>query len=256
MHALTLVLFIAPAAMAVTPRAREGLPKSFAQSKLINVFATCGAGRVQCENGCMPIDAVCCNDNSDEYCRNGYYCVPNACCPEGKLCSGSSDGEASCDIGETECNGLCMPLTGTCCGDGLHYCPDFGTCTSDGYCCDVGDDCDDDSSSFPSSSSSSTADDDFTSTTSRTTTATATFTVDPESSSSTSSDTSSDTTSDTSSEETSSSSSTTVDSNTEAPVTPAPTAVVTTTVSQQAGGIFTADGKIAAGLAVVAALLV
>ncbi|KAI1662200.1 hypothetical protein F4813DRAFT_101987 [Daldinia decipiens] len=259
MHALALALFVAPAVMAATPRARSGLPKSFAQSKLLNVFATCDVGRVQCENGCMPIDGVCCNDNSDEYCRNGYYCIPNACCPEGEMCSGSSDDEASCDIGETECGDLCMPLTGTCCADGLHYCPEFGTCTNDGYCCEAGDDCDDNSSSFPSftssflgSSSSSATDDDFTSTTSRTTTATATFTIHHESSSSTSSKTSSDT----SSEETSSSSATTVDSTTQAPVTPAPTAVVTTTVSHQAGGIFTADGKIAAGLAVVAALLV
>ncbi|KAI0113179.1 hypothetical protein F4814DRAFT_337105 [Daldinia grandis] len=257
MHTLTLALLIAPAVMAVTPRARSGLPKSFAQSKLLNVFATCDVGRVQCENGCMPIDGVCCNDNSDEYCRNGYYCIPNACCPEGEICSGSSDDEASCDIGETECDDLCMPLTGTCCADGLHYCPEFGTCTSDGYCCDVGDDCDDDSSSFPGFSSSSATDDAFTSTTSRKTTATATFTIHHESSSSTSSETSSETSSsDTSSEKTSSNSATTVDPNIQAPATPAPTAVVTTTVSQQAGGIFTADGRIAAGLAVVAALLV
>ncbi|KAF3062183.1 hypothetical protein GL218_03069 [Daldinia childiae] len=256
MHALTLALFIAPAVMAATPRARSGLPKSFAQSKLLNVLATCDVGRVQCENGFMPIDGVCCNDNSDEYCRSGYYCIPNACCPEGEICSGSSDDEASCDIDETECDDLCMPLTGTCCADGLHYCPDFGTCMDGGFCCDVGDDCDDDGSSFPGFSSSSTTDDDFTSTTRRTTTATATSTIHHESSSSTSSETSSETTSETSSKKTSSSSTTTIDSTSQAPVTPAPTAVVTTTVSQQAGGIFTADGKIAAGLAVVAALLV
>ncbi|KAI1472882.1 uncharacterized protein F4812DRAFT_30996 [Daldinia caldariorum] len=258
MHALTLALFVAPAVMAATPRARSGLPKSFAQSKFLNVLATCDVGRVQCERGCMPFDAECCNDNTDEYCRKGYYCIPGACCPEGEICSGSGGGEAECDIGETECDGLCMPLTGTCCNDGLHYCPDFGKCTSDGYCCDIGDDCDegDSSGSIPTGFRSSTAtDDDVTSTTSLTTTKTSTSTTHHHTSSSTSSETSSET-SETSSEETSSETSTTADSTTETPVTSAPNAEVTTSVSQQAGGIFTADGKIAAGLAVAAALLV
>ncbi|KAI8960438.1 hypothetical protein F5Y11DRAFT_266599 [Daldinia sp. FL1419] len=247
MHAFTLALFAAPAVMGATPLAREGLPKSFAKTNLLNVLATCDVGRVRCENGCMPIDGVCCNDGTDEYCRDGYYCIPNACCPEGQTCSGASDDEASCDIGETECGDLCMPLTGTCCADGLHYCPEFGICTSDGYCCDPGDDCDNDSSNFPSLTST-TADDEIFSTTSLKTTRTTTSTIHHESSTSTSSETSS--------EETSSDPTTTVDSNVQAPVTPAPTVVVTTTVSQQAGGIFTADGKIAAGLAVIAALLV
>ncbi|KAI1801270.1 hypothetical protein F4811DRAFT_534968 [Daldinia bambusicola] len=257
MHALTFALFVAPAVLAATPRARSGLPKSFAQSKLLNVLATCDVGRVQCENGCMPFDAECCNDNTDEYCRNGYYCIPGACCPEGEICSGSSGGEAECDVGETECGDLCMPLTGTCCSDGLHYCPEFGKCTSDGYCCGVGDDCgEDDSSSsiFTGFSSSTATDEDFTSTTSLTTTKTSTSTIHHHSSSSTSSETS-----ETSSEETSSETSITPDSTSETPVTPitpAPNAEVSTSVSQQAGGIFTADGKMIAGLAAAAALLV
>ncbi|KAI1416521.1 hypothetical protein F5Y13DRAFT_118423 [Hypoxylon sp. FL1857] len=243
MRSQTLVLLIAPVALAATPRARSGIPKSFAQTNLLNTLATCDVGRVRCENGCMPADGVCCNDNTDEYCLNGYYCIPNACCPEGEICNGSSGGPAECAVGEVECGDLCMPLTGTCCGDGLHYCPDFGTCTSDGYCCDLGDDCD--GSSFTDFTSAT--DDDFTSTTSRTTTKTktTTSTVDEESTSTTSSRTTSTS---------STSSSTTSNTNVNAPVTPAPS--VTSIVSQQAGGVFTADGKVAAGLAVVAALLV
>ncbi|KAI1403887.1 hypothetical protein F4819DRAFT_484129 [Hypoxylon fuscum] len=255
MRTQTLILFVAPVALAATPRARSGLPKSLAQSNLLNVLATCEAGYVTCENGCMPSSGTCCNDNTDEYCLASYYCIPGACCPDGEICSGSSSDDASCGISETECGDLCMPLTGTCCGDGLHYCPDFGTCTSDGYCCDIGDDCDSSSGSSGSSSSDFTQfttasdDDDFTSTTSRTTTRTTTTTIDDDSTSTTR--TRSSTSSTTTSESSSTSSSNTVT------VTPAPGATVTATVSQPgAGGIFTADGRIAAGLAVVAALLV
>ncbi|KAI0839760.1 hypothetical protein F5Y06DRAFT_13963 [Hypoxylon sp. FL0890] len=250
MRPQTIVLLVAPvAALAATPRARSGLPKSFAQTNILNTLDTCGAGRTTCENGCMPIGAVCCNDNTDEYCQHGYYCVPNACCPDGEVCSGSSNDDAGCAVGETKCGDLCMPLTGTCCGDGLHYCPDFGTCTSDGYCCDVGDNCD--GSSFTDFTTAT--DNDFTSTTSRTTTRTqtTTSTIDEESTSTTSSRTTSTTST---SPTSSTSSSTTSETNTNAVVTPAPT--VNTVVSQQAGGVFTADGKVAAGLAVIAAFLV
>ncbi|KAI4871138.1 hypothetical protein F4820DRAFT_442565 [Hypoxylon rubiginosum] len=246
----TLVLFVAPVAMAATPRARSGLPKSFAQSKLLNTLVTCELGYVACENGCMPPDGVCCNDNTDEYCLDGYYCVPDACCPDGETCSGSSGGDAECGILEIECGDLCMPYDGTCCSDGLHYCPDFGTCTDDGYCCDLGDDCS--GSSFTDftdftdfTTSTTSTDDDSTSTTSRTTTRTTTTTIDQESTSTTRSHTTTPT-----------SSTTTQVSSTEAPVTSAPAATVTTTVSEQAGRVFTADSRVAAGIAVVAALLV
>ncbi|KAI0899254.1 hypothetical protein F4806DRAFT_331749 [Annulohypoxylon nitens] len=248
MRTQTLAFLIAPVALAATPRARSGLPKSLAQTSLLNSFATCKTGYVTCENACMPADGVCCNDNTDEYCREGYYCIPDACCPDGEICSGSSDGDtADCDIGETECGDTCMPIDGTCCSDGLHYCPDFGTCTDDGYCCDLGDDC---------SGSSFTSTTGFTSTTSRTTTKTrtTTSTVDTTSTTSSSQTTSTSSTSSSTSTSTSTSSSTTEDSSNNAPITSAP--AVTTSVSQQAGGVFTADGRVAAGLAVVAAFLV
>ncbi|KAI1768601.1 hypothetical protein GGR53DRAFT_383066 [Hypoxylon sp. FL1150] len=240
----TLVLLVAPVAMAATPRARSGLPKSLAQSKLLNVLATCDSGDVTCENACMPADGVCCNDNTDEYCMDGYYCVPDACCPDGETCSGSSGDDAECSTLETECGDLCMPYDGTCCSDGLHYCPDFGTCTDDGYCCDLGDDCTvTDFTDFTTST-----EDDFTSTTSPTTTRTTTATsVDEESTSTTRKPTITPSATDsTTADETSAG----------APITSAHAATITTTVSEQAGGIFTADSKIAAGIAVVAALLV
>ncbi|KAI0382149.1 hypothetical protein F5Y04DRAFT_49887 [Hypomontagnella monticulosa] len=254
MRAQTLFLLVVPAVMAETPRARQGLPKSFAQTKLLNSFATCGTGYTKCESGCMPIGDVCCNDNTDEYCLDGYYCVPGACCPIGKVCSGSSGGDASCAAGEKPCGDLCMPLDGTCCSDGKHYCPDFGTCTADGYCCDLGDDCDGSSGgSLTFTSTKTSTRSSSTSTTSRTTTRTSTTTFDLDDDDETTSTSKTRTTSSTST--TSSSSITAADSNDNAPVTPTPTAI-TTTILQQAGGIFTADGRIAAGLAVAAALLV
>ncbi|KAI1777144.1 hypothetical protein F4818DRAFT_338245 [Hypoxylon cercidicola] len=246
----TLVLLVAPVALAATPRARSGLPKSLAQSKLLNTLETCEIGYIACETSCMPPDGVCCNDNTDEYCLEGYYCIPDACCPDGETCDGSSGGDAECGTLEIECGDLCMPFDGTCCSDGLHYCPDFGTCTDDGYCCDLGDDC---SSSFSDFTDfTTTTDDDFTSTTSRTTARTTTTTIDEASTSSTTRTPTSTPTSSSSS----SSSTTTEDSSIQAPVTSPPTATVTTTVSEQAGGIFTADSRVAAGIAVVAALLV
>ncbi|KAI1095579.1 hypothetical protein F5B19DRAFT_308850 [Rostrohypoxylon terebratum] len=179
MRTQILALLVAPVALAATPQARSGL----AQTNLLNSLATCETGYVRCENGCMPADAVCCNDNTDEYCHAGYYCVPDACCPDGEICSGWSD--------------------------------DTTTANS------------------------------FTSTTSHTTTKTRTTTS------------TADTTSTTGSSQatsTSSTSHTTENSSNDAPTTSAP--AITTSVSQQAGGVFTADGRVAAGLAVVAALVV
>ncbi|KAI0009231.1 hypothetical protein F4779DRAFT_617805 [Xylariaceae sp. FL0662B] len=138
------LLLLAPVTLAAEPRARLTVPNSVGQSKLVNVLAvSCYPGEVQCEEGCMPSNGVCCNDNTNEYCKAGYYCIPNACCLNGEVCDDYTGGDATCDIGETECGDLCMPMTGTCC-DGKSYCPNFGTCLADGFCCALGDDCDDD----------------------------------------------------------------------------------------------------------------
>ena len=41
---------------------------------------------------CMPIGAVCCDDNSSTYCRAGNYCITNGCCEIGDVCLGGGGG--------------------------------------------------------------------------------------------------------------------------------------------------------------------
>lgn len=103
--------------------------------------ATCSAGYEVCEGGCIGTGADCCNDGTGEACEAGYYCIPGACCPKGEDCDDSDD-EVVCDDGDVPCGeDYCMPLTGNCCSNQGYYCPDYGTCTSDGLCCAFGDNC-------------------------------------------------------------------------------------------------------------------
>ncbi|KAI1498096.1 hypothetical protein F5X99DRAFT_394595 [Biscogniauxia marginata] len=253
MHSQTLLLLV-PVAMAATPRVRPAASKGFGgqSSNLVNTlaFSSCQAGYVTCEDACMPYDGVCCGDGTDEYCFEGYYCIPNACCPEGEICDGSGVGDAECAISETECDDLCMPLTGTCCNDGLHYCPDFGTCTDDGYCCDIGDDCYGSGSGSSASADLPTATgDDFSFTTA---TATAT-TTRPSTTSSFDDDDDDETTSTSTRSSTTTSTTETTSSTTTADSTT--TAPPTNPIFEQAGGHFTADGRMVAGLAAAAAIL-
>ncbi|KAI1632864.1 hypothetical protein F4809DRAFT_60499 [Biscogniauxia mediterranea] len=246
-----ILLFLVPAVLATSPRVRPAVSKGFSgQSKLVNVLAvsSCAKGYVTCENACMPENGVCCGDGTDEYCFEGYYCIPNACCPKGEICDGSNVGDAECALGETECGDLCMPITGTCCPDGLHYCPDFGTCTDDGYCCDIGDDCDGIGGGIFTSDLSTSTSISFTTHTSTTTTAQATTTASDDDDYDDDDET---TTSSTSSwPSTTASSTTTADNPADTSAIPAPT----NPVFQEAGGHFTADSKMAAGIAVVAAM--
>ncbi|KAI1343146.1 hypothetical protein F5Y15DRAFT_278485 [Xylariaceae sp. FL0016] len=244
MRVQTFILLAPAAVLAVTPRARTLTSKAAAQMKLTNSFSsldTCGLGYETCENSCMPEGDVCCNDNTDEYCLAGYYCIPNACCPEGETCDDVDEDTGSCSLAEVECGDLCMPYDGTCCPDELHYCPDFGTCTSDGYCCDLGDDCDSGSSTF-------TWDDDSTTATATATADDSSFTQDATTTSDSSFPTSDSDSTSTSSDDSSSNSNT-------SPVT-VTVQPSSTTAAQGAGPTFAADGKVAAGLAVAAALLI
>ncbi|KAI0176542.1 hypothetical protein GGR52DRAFT_366404 [Hypoxylon sp. FL1284] len=244
----TLILFVAPVAMAAKPHARSS-HKSLGQSKLLDTPDTCDIGEVTCENGCMPPDGVCCNDNTDEYCMAGTYCIPDACCPEGETCdeAGFDDDDWYGDIDgcgsfETSCGDSCIPYDGICCDDEFHYCPYLGTCTKDSeHCCDLYDDGDCSGSALIASVDDMTSwPDDFTSSTSLPSIKTLT---DEES------------TSTARTQSTAASPTTTEGLSADGPITSAPVATVTTTVMEQAGGIFTADGRVAAGIAVVAALL-
>ncbi|KAI0102319.1 hypothetical protein GGR51DRAFT_527824 [Nemania sp. FL0031] len=148
MRALILFLFTPVALSAKAPRIRH--PVTTGTSSFANILATCLTGYEMCEGGCIGAGDDCCNDGTGESCEAGYYCIPGACCPKGEDCgdSAGSDDTTGCDVDSVPCgDDYCMPLTGTCCTGQGYYCPDYGTCTSDGLCCAAGDDCDGSSSS-------------------------------------------------------------------------------------------------------------
>ncbi|KAI0408281.1 hypothetical protein F4802DRAFT_405687 [Xylaria palmicola] len=121
------------------------------QTSFTNVLATCPTGFETCEDGCMPVGNTCCNDGTGEACDAGYNCIPNSCCPKGEACDDddSDTDSGTCGDGEVSCgDGYCMPFTGTCCSNDGYYCPDFGTCTGDGLCCNVGVECNSSESSL------------------------------------------------------------------------------------------------------------
>jgi hypothetical protein len=43
---------------------------------------------IDCEQSCMPVGSICCNDGSSTYCDAGTVCIPGGCCPVGQQCSG------------------------------------------------------------------------------------------------------------------------------------------------------------------------
>lgn len=95
---------------------------------------TCRAGTHPCGNGCIPTNAVCCDDGTGKtssYCTNGAAgCVENgadrgcnAVFPSGaraQFCCGTagSFGSNDCPEGERHCGLLCVPVGEPCCPAG------------------------------------------------------------------------------------------------------------------------------------------
>ncbi|KAL1841076.1 hypothetical protein VTJ49DRAFT_7407 [Mycothermus thermophilus] len=105
--------------------------------------AGCPAGRVACNNACMPVGAVCCPDRG--YCDAGYFCGTDDYCYSDE---GDSTGDPVCgDLTSSLCDDtFCIPADGVCCGYGEgEYC-DAGYYCVDGGCCKKGQTCGDDSS--------------------------------------------------------------------------------------------------------------
>ncbi|RYC62052.1 hypothetical protein CHU98_g4148 [Xylaria longipes] len=140
MRPRTLFLLAPVAFAAKAPRIRH--VASVGKNMFTNILLdTCPIGYDVCEDGCMRVGDTCCNDGTSESCEPGYYCIPDACCLRGQDCG--EDTSTICDAGDVQCgDNYCMPSTGTCCSGQGYYCPDFGICTNDGHCCDLGDDCD------------------------------------------------------------------------------------------------------------------
>lgn len=92
------------------------------------VIEQCRPGELVCNDGCMPPRAECCPDG-DGYCKQGYACVTDGCCPFGKVC----DGRIVCDLGEEPCGDKhCMPNGAVCCPEGS-YCRAGEECFQNGF---------------------------------------------------------------------------------------------------------------------------
>ncbi|KAI3317127.1 hypothetical protein HD806DRAFT_515873, partial [Xylariaceae sp. AK1471] len=129
------IFLFASLALADTAIPRTRLTLLNSQSSLDHILATCPAGKTTCEDGCMTIGRVCCDDGSGETCDPGTYCVSGGCCPNGKTCSGVG-GPATCEPGDLACGAECILSTATCCSNGISF------YASSGSCCAYGDDCD------------------------------------------------------------------------------------------------------------------
>ncbi|KAI0429340.1 hypothetical protein F5Y09DRAFT_356989 [Xylaria sp. FL1042] len=150
-----LIIFASLTYAATVPRTRYTMSSS--KSVFGNILSTCPSGYEVCEFSCSHIGENCCNDGTGESCSAGYYCIPDACCPEGEICT-SETSQGPCVSPKVPCGDGCMPATGTCCSSEKYYCPDFGICTTDGTCCDLGTECEDsDSSLAPSPTFGSTS---------------------------------------------------------------------------------------------------
>lgn len=90
----------------------------------------CKYGTVPCGNGCMPVDAACCDDgtrHTSSYCTNsaGGGCRPNAnqCTtpspgqPAAAFCcaSNTQEGSFDCPDGQHHCGLACVPIGQACC---------------------------------------------------------------------------------------------------------------------------------------------
>ncbi|KAK1245840.1 hypothetical protein MKX07_004909 [Trichoderma sp. CBMAI-0711] len=115
LHSLSLLLLFSPTSLAATnliPHkpparllARAPPTSSFRDFSAIVVAAQCRPGEFTCNAGCMPQRAECCPDGLG-YCKQGYACVVDGCCPIGHTCGD----EVTCDLGEVPCGEkLCMP---------------------------------------------------------------------------------------------------------------------------------------------------
>ncbi|OAQ74085.1 syndecan domain-containing protein [Pochonia chlamydosporia 170] len=85
---------------------------------------------------CMPKGGSCCDTIKGTYCRSGFYCYPQGCCPTGKICTGGPKG--GCETGKQECGSVCITGSSVCCNPKATtnnaWCDYPKTCGTDGIC--------------------------------------------------------------------------------------------------------------------------
>ncbi|KAI1422527.1 hypothetical protein F5Y12DRAFT_762062 [Xylaria sp. FL1777] len=145
MRSQNFILFAPLAFASKEPRIRQAVSTN--QGLFRNILTTCPSGYEICEYGCMHAGDNCCNDGT------GYYCIPDSCCPIGEVCVGTL---AILHAIPLKCPAVTIvcPLRAPVAVARNTTAPDFGICTSNGTCCDLGDDCKDSGSSLDSTSTS------------------------------------------------------------------------------------------------------
>ncbi|KAL5095460.1 hypothetical protein Trisim1_000235 [Trichoderma cf. simile WF8] len=139
LHTLLLLLSLSSTTLAATnlfsrkPPARllaQLSPSShFQDASAVVIAAQCRPGEIVCNDGCMPSVGVCCTDGGGGFCKQGFSCVADGCCPIGHVCSD----EITCDLGEVPCGEKkCMPKDGVCCPWGS-YCQAGEECFQNGF---------------------------------------------------------------------------------------------------------------------------
>ncbi|KAM6485212.1 hypothetical protein HDV62DRAFT_282788 [Trichoderma sp. SZMC 28011] len=101
----------------------------FQDASSVVIAAQCRPGEIVCNDGCMPSVGVCCTDGGGGFCKQGFSCVADGCCPIGHVCGD----EITCDLGEVPCGEKkCMPKDGVCCPWGS-YCQAGEECFQNGF---------------------------------------------------------------------------------------------------------------------------
>ncbi|PNP51763.1 hypothetical protein THARTR1_07532 [Trichoderma harzianum] len=109
--------------------AQLSLSSHFQDASAVVIAAQCRPGEIACNDGCMPSMGVCCTDGGGGFCKQGFSCVTDGCCPIGHVCSD----EITCDLGEVPCGEKkCMPKNGVCCPNGA-YCQAGEECSQNGF---------------------------------------------------------------------------------------------------------------------------